>query len=621
VPLFFPDILRAVASALRRFSVLIGVGLIAGLAGALYLPFLANPPVFDDLGFFSGRLFSYYATHPLGLELRVPPYFSLAIVQVIWGTMEAHRIVGLAFHVVCSLALYKLIFDLQQYATRRAGAPAVSGLQAHAPAFVAAAAFAVHPVAVYGAGYLIQRMSVFATLFSMVSILFYSRGLARRSHADALTAALAYSLAVLSRETAVMVPAAAVVAGIVVAAERRFALRHAALYLACCVPAAVLVTLLVKGKIGTPYEPDFAVVSAQIEQAGASTLLGSPWLESAVTQAGLYFRYLALWVYPDSAALSIDLRVDFAGAWPLAGSLVAVVGFVAYGVLGWWLMRGKGMARVAGFGLLYPWILFLPEFATIRFQEPFVLYRSYLWAPGLMMLLASGLARLPGRAVAAVALLVLPLLFYQAHDRLRVFSSSLALWEDAAAKLPRRAVPGGSRTLYNLGREYLYRDRAREAAEVAYYGAKVISAGGYYSVPRLVTDGAILIGESASLVDMARLKGIHLAIKSGMLAAEVLYRSLVANDFSARALEPKPDNIYLLVDGLPTMGEVVPTKSGVTGRERLDHFNRAVRNLPVGVPVNVILFAMEGDPQAAPAFWILALHTGGSMLAPAEDWP
>ena len=70
------------------------------------------------------------------------------------------------------------------------------------------------------------------------------------------------------------------------------------------------------------------------------------------------------------------------------------------------------------------------------------------------------------------------------------------------------------------------------------YGAKVISAGGYYSVPRLVTDGAMLIGESASLVDMARLKGIHLAIKSGMLAADTLYRALVANDFSTRALEP-----------------------------------------------------------------------------------
>jgi hypothetical protein len=90
---------------------------------------------------------------------------------------------------------------------------------------------------------------------------------------------------------------------------------------------------------------------------------------------------------------------------------------------------------------------------------------------------------------------------------------------------------------------------------------------------------------------------------------------------AVRSMEPKPDNIYLLVDGLPTMGEVIPTRQGVTSRERLDHFNRAVRQLPLSVPVNIILFAMEGDPQAAPAFWVLALRTGGSMLAPAEDWP
>jgi hypothetical protein len=89
---------------------------------------------------------------------------------------------------------------------------------------------------------------------------------------------------------------------------------------------------------------------------------------------------------------------------------------------------------------------------------------------------------------------------------------------------------------------------------------------------------------------------------------------------AARQLEPRPDNIYLLVDGLPTMGEIVPTRPGVTGKERLDHFNRAARDLP-GAPINVILFAMEGDPRAAPAFWWLALRTGGSMLAPAEDWP
>ena len=97
--------------------------------------------------------------------------------------------------------------------------------------------------------------------------------------------------------------------------------------------------------------------------------------------------------------------------------------------------------------------------------------------------------------------------------------------------------------------------------------------------------------------------------------------SLHAAFNALRALEPKPDNVYLLVDGLPTMGEILPTRRGVTGKERHDHFNRAARQLPLGIPVNVILFAMEGDAQAAPSYWTLALRTGGSMLAPSEDWP
>jgi hypothetical protein len=97
--------------------------------------------------------------------------------------------------------------------------------------------------------------------------------------------------------------------------------------------------------------------------------------------------------------------------------------------------------------------------------------------------------------------------------------------------------------------------------------------------------------------------------------------SLHAAFNALRVLEPKPDNVYLLTDGLPTMGDVMPTREGVTAKDRLDHYNRAVRQLPVGLPINTILLAMEGDPQAAPAYWMLAIRTGGSMLAPAEDWP
>ncbi|HMB72902.1 MAG TPA: VWA domain-containing protein [Gammaproteobacteria bacterium] len=97
--------------------------------------------------------------------------------------------------------------------------------------------------------------------------------------------------------------------------------------------------------------------------------------------------------------------------------------------------------------------------------------------------------------------------------------------------------------------------------------------------------------------------------------------SLHAAFQAARRMDPPPDNIYLLVDGLPTMGDVTPTRAGVSSRQRVDHFLRAVRELPVGVPVNIILFPMEGDPHAAPRYWQLALVTGGSLLAPSEDWP
>ena len=92
--------------------------------------------------------------------------------------------------------------------------------------------------------------------------------------------------------------------------------------------------------------------------------------------------------------------------------------------------------------------------------------------------------------------------------------------------------------------------------------------------------------------------------------------------FSAiRSLDPQPDNIYLLVDGLPTMGEIPPNRPTVTGDQRLRHFERAERMLPFNVPINIILYAMEGDPLAAPGYWRMALNTGGSMMAPSEDWP
>lgn len=77
-----------------------------------------------------------------------------------------------------------------------------------------------------------------------------------------------------------------------------------------------------------------------------------------------------------------------------------------------------------------------------------------------------------------------------------------------------------------------------EGGKSVAFGAKVISAGGYYSIPKLFTGGALLVGEAGGLVDMSRLKGIHLAMKSGMLAAETAFSSLLSGDFSEAALAP-----------------------------------------------------------------------------------
>lgn len=64
------------------------------------------------------------------------------------------------------------------------------------------------------------------------------------------------------------------------------------------------------------------------------------------------------------------------------------------------------------------------------------------------------------------------------------------------------------------------------------YGAKVIPEGGYYSIGSLCGPSFMIIGDSAGLVNSKKLKGIHLAIKSGMLAAEVIFEALKKEDFS-----------------------------------------------------------------------------------------
>ncbi|MBW1997928.1 MAG: electron transfer flavoprotein-ubiquinone oxidoreductase [Deltaproteobacteria bacterium] len=69
------------------------------------------------------------------------------------------------------------------------------------------------------------------------------------------------------------------------------------------------------------------------------------------------------------------------------------------------------------------------------------------------------------------------------------------------------------------------------------YGAKTAPVGGYFSIPKLFFEGGLIIGDSANLFISQKLKGVHSAMRSGMLAARTIFEALLEEDFSAGRLE------------------------------------------------------------------------------------
>ncbi len=76
-----------------------------------------------------------------------------------------------------------------------------------------------------------------------------------------------------------------------------------------------------------------------------------------------------------------------------------------------------------------------------------------------------------------------------------------------------------------------------ERGSLIRYGAKAIPEGGLFAMPRAYADGLLIVGDSAGFLNGMRLKGIHLGMKSGMMAAETIWEALQAGNCDAVALE------------------------------------------------------------------------------------
>jgi len=97
--------------------------------------------------------------------------------------------------------------------------------------------------------------------------------------------------------------------------------------------------------------------------------------------------------------------------------------------------------------------------------------------------------------------------------------------------------------------------------------------------------------------------------------------SLVNAFLTVRTIEPQPDQIILITDGLPTQGSVPAARKFINARDREKLFNDAMKTMTRDQPIDVVLLPMKGDLPAANAFWQLARRTGGSYVVPSRDWP
>jgi len=433
---------------------------VAGLL-AIYLPSLGNGLVFDDEILANGYLFGQFGS--LGLRPRAFSYGTFVWLHAVFGDgWWKQRLVNVLLHggVVAALwGFWREMLRHVQPATVLPGEAPPDPASAPAALALSIGVFALNPVAVYAVAYLIQRSILMATLFVVLALWAFARGVATRSPLMLALALGSYALAIVSKEYAILAPLAAIPVYILAArpAPKRLVLLAAG--------GAVLVVLVGVALwtrygeiIGKPFDEYSRVYIAQLGQLDPNAAQHA-WGLSILNQAWLFFEYGVRWFLPYAGWMSIDQRPPFPVAWLTFPQCLGLAGYLAVIVGGFYLLlKFRDWRALAGLSLLLPALLFGTEFVTVWVQDPFVLYRSYLWAigvPGLVWCLAHDA---PPRALLAAGVVVAALFTWQGVDRVFSMETPVAAWTDAIEKLPRdpRAV-GRWFPYLSRGNEYLDR--------------------------------------------------------------------------------------------------------------------------------------------------------------------
>lgn len=422
------------------------------------------PLVFDD-GRLTHVFLKRFGTSWPRLELRWLSYatfgwtFDLVGEHWFW-----YRLTNVLLHIGVAVVLFSLLSRLFEVTLPPSEGSEHRGLT-HSGwiALLGAMLFLVHPVAAYAVAYLIQRSIVMATLFSLLSLHLFLEGLIRRKLPWYIGAGLAYLLAVFCKEHCIMLPAIALAMAVLVRGVSTRLLRELSVMLVLFAIVGLIILVMARHYIGTLYEP--LIQNVQLHSAHTPHYefnRALAWPLSIINQGTLFFRYLFTWLVPRTAWMSIDLHPPFPAhllCWPDTFGFAAYLVFPVTAVM--LLLRG-GRIGLLGFGLLFPWLFALTEIAAIRVQEPFVLYRSYLWMSGLPATLPALLWPVRGRWTVPILAAACIALIFPLRNRLDTFSGPVKLWTDAIRK-EHGSGTFVERAYHNRGIAYLEKKHYAEA--------------------------------------------------------------------------------------------------------------------------------------------------------------
>ena len=594
-----------------RLHVALVIALVVVTSG-VYVGFLRNPLVFDDYNLLNEATLRDLVNAPFTFGLRWLSNLSLATTYRLAGTEWLwYRVGNIALHTITAILLWHFV----RHALESMKPSLHLALGNEWLAFLGALWFALHPVAVYGVGYLVERSIVMATLFAVAALLCYTLALERRKVGWFVAALACYFLALSSKEHAVMVPGAAIALSLY---WRLPVLgKSAKLWLAMVLLSGLVAALALmfasyqKSAIGAAYEPQAFEIFTQMRERGTGANLDNAFMLSIATQAHLFFKYLLLWAIPYTGWMSIDIRQPFAQGlvvWPYGISLAAFVAFPMVAIL---LIRMGGRRGLFGVGMILPWILFLPELAVVRVTEIFVLYRSYLWMTGLPLMLVALASGMPKRIVAGIFPLLVIMLGLLAVNRLDTLSDHIKLWTDAIEANRSKIDQGAERAYFKRGLSH--RELGRYDEAIADFKAGYALQSSSLS-PAEAGDRGIMYFQFNYLVDttedLKQLKALNEEIqrnpgstdaylRRGQINLRLLRPLQAANDFS-EAIARDPDNAG---EARRSRAQVLFKSGGPAGpAAAIEDLNRAIAANPRFAKAYMtrgIVLAAQGNRAAA----------------------